>query len=168
MAASQIPSPTPGSSLPPVPALGSQELTTAAAARSLKPTEREALARQEHIATLERHIEDQKTHTAEAKAETERLREELAAERSRAEVLAIRAERLEVGGCASALLSLLGTLVSLGGGGSLGYAGAAPNLTDVEKAHWVGGGIAALVIGGVFLIAGQVFAFWVKPKPSKS
>lgn len=126
------------------------------------------LAHQDHLATLERHIAFQQSLTAEAKAEVARLLADLTAERNRAEGLAIRAERLEVGGWASTLLILLGNLVSLGGGGSLGYAGAAPNLTPTDKAYWVGGGIAALGIGALLLIAGTAFAFFVKPKRHKA
>jgi hypothetical protein len=128
----------------------------------LGPVEREARAHQDHLATLERQIADQKSLVGEAKVEMARLHVELAAERRRAEGLAVRAERLEVGGCASALLSLLGTLVALAGGGSLSYAGAAPNLADTNREYCVGGGIAALVIGALFLIAGPAFAYWVK------
>jgi hypothetical protein len=93
-----------------------------------------------------------------------RLQAELGAERKRAEELAVRAERLEVGSGTATFLGVLGNLVSLVGAGCLSYAGAAPNLTDANKARWIGAGIATILIGMVFLVAGPAFAYWVRPR----
>jgi hypothetical protein len=68
-----------------------------------------------------------------------------------------------VAGTSLGCMALLGNLMTLVGGVVISIAGAAPNLTDVEKAGLTSGGTAAAFCGAILVLANYLLGRSIQP-----
>jgi len=116
-------------------------------------TERADDSHRDHLETLNGHIDHHKGVCEVQKLELAELRGQLTSERERSGELTSRCAQLETMAQSTNCLTTLTLIAIAVGGGLLSYAGATPDLGNIEKAACVATGATAIVFGVILSLA---------------
>jgi hypothetical protein len=113
-----------------------------------------------HVRTLSQRIDYHCAENEKLRVEVLSVRTQLNGIQEERDRLGDRCTQLETASGNAGCMTLLGTVVTLGGGGMLGVAGATPDLQENARTSLCAGGIATTICGILFLIASFAVILW--------